>query len=94
MANSENLTAFYKRIAYPEGVNLPTDTPHINVFERASCKGGHPYSRRDYYKVTLITGTGRLEYADKSILIDRPALMFTTPLVPYHWENISEQQGG
>ena len=53
-----------------------------------------PYNRRDFYKITLMFGSSRLEYADKAIFIDKPALLFTTPLIPYSWEPISEEQKG
>ena len=36
----------------------------------------------DFYKIILQFGTSRLEYADKVILIDQPALQFTNPLIP------------
>lgn len=53
-----------------------------------------PYIRRDFYKITLFRGCSRLHYADQGILIDRPALTFSNPLVPYSWEPISEKWTG
>lgn len=53
-----------------------------------------PYNRRDFYKITLQFGTSKLEYADKGIFIDKPALLFTNPKIPYSWEPISEEQKG
>ncbi|TLV04109.1 helix-turn-helix domain-containing protein [Dyadobacter luticola] len=45
------------------------------------------YNRRDYFKVSLILeGASELHYANRSIQIGKPALVFTTPLVPYSWE--------
>jgi AraC family transcriptional activator of pobA len=45
------------------------------------------YNRRDFYKISLITkGTSELLYANRGINIDKPALVFTNPLVPYSWE--------
>lgn len=52
------------------------------------------YGRRDYYKAALITGSSRYHYASRSVLVDRPALVFSNPLVPYSWEPVSEEQGG
>ena len=46
-----------------------------------------PYSRRDYYKISLVTGKSKLHYADRSIEIDQPALVFSNPLVPYSFES-------
>ncbi|UYQ95574.1 helix-turn-helix transcriptional regulator [Chitinophaga horti] len=67
---------------------------HINVFTRESCASVTPYSRRDYYKVSLVIGTGKLYYADKWVYIDRPAMLFSNPVVPYAWEAESEVQSG
>jgi AraC-like DNA-binding protein len=94
MEAKEDIQEFYQRIKYQPREKIRHSQPHINVFERAACKGGHPYSRRDFYKVTLVLGEGQLDYADKSIYINRPALMFTNPLIPYYWKNISEEQAG
>lgn len=44
-----------------------------------------PYNRRKYYKISLIRGRNRAEYADKTIRIEKNALLFATPKVPYHW---------
>ena len=44
-----------------------------------------PYNRRAYYKISLISGRNRAEYADKVIDIEKNALLFATPRVPYHW---------
>lgn len=53
-----------------------------------------PYSRKDFYKISLIQGQNTYHYADKSIEVERNALLFASPLVPYQWEPRSEQQGG
>jgi AraC family transcriptional regulator, transcriptional activator of pobA len=52
------------------------------------------YGRRDYYKISLVTGSGRYNYANRGVLVDRPALVFSNPLIPYSWEPVSEEQGG
>lgn len=94
MKKREDISSFYQRIQHPFMERLAPESPHINIFERASCVGVIPYSRRDYYKVTLILGKGRLEYADKSLYIDRPALMFSNPMIPYHWLPDPDEQSG
>src|ERR1700748_2447834 len=67
----------------------------VAVFERrlftARTKG---YNRRDYCKVALVLSSGRLHYATRSILIDRPTLLFSNPMIPYGWEPISSAQEG
>jgi hypothetical protein len=67
----------------------------FNVFEREAfaCQPV-PYNRRDFYKIALLFGTSRLLYADQGVAIDRPALVFSNPMVPYSWEGISPDQGG
>ena len=69
-------------------------TESFNVFARTNCYTGTTYRRRDYYKISLIIGTGRLYYADKWIEVDRPSLLFSNPGLPYGWEPISEKQEG
>jgi len=70
-------------------------TDHFTVFERkAFASKTMPYNRRDFYKISLSLGSGRLIYAHKGIDIDRPALIFSNPMIPYAWEAISAQQGG
>lgn len=45
------------------------------------------YTRRDFYKITLVSsGSSRLDFSGRSIVIDRPALVFTNPLLPYSWQ--------
>ena len=50
--------------------------------------------RRDFYKISLIKGTGRLYYADRGIEVNANALLFSNPVVPYAWEATSSQQEG
>lgn len=65
---------------------------HFNVFQRWNCSG--VYTRRDYYKIVFVIGTGILHYGDERIEIDRPAVFFTNPIVPSLWEHVSEKQEG
>jgi AraC family transcriptional activator of pobA len=44
-----------------------------------------PYDRRAYYKISLVRGRSRVEYANKVIELAGGALLFATPQVPYHW---------
>jgi AraC family transcriptional activator of pobA len=80
---------------FPKG--LHKDIGHFNVFdiaqtiEKVKITSEMPYNRRKYYKISLIRGRNRAEYADKTILIRQNALLFATPKVPYHW--IPEDSG-
>jgi AraC family transcriptional regulator, transcriptional activator of pobA len=46
-----------------------------------------PYSRRDYYKIWLTVGKGRIHYATRSIELTQPTLIFSNPRVPYSYES-------
>ncbi|MBX0290997.1 helix-turn-helix domain-containing protein [Hymenobacter sp. HSC-4F20] len=43
----------------------------------------HDYRRRDFYKVALVTSPCTVHYADRSIPISEPSLMFANPHIPY-----------
>lgn len=89
---------FYKQITrsdvelsslLPGGLNK--EIGHFNVFDiedlmkRMADKPQMPYNRRAYYKISIITGRNRAEYADKVIEIGKNALLFASPKIPYHW---------
>jgi len=95
MQKIETIQDFYRTLPENRQLFLPIETSavgHFNVFPRWRCSGA--YLRRDFYKVVLVVGTGILYYADKKFVIDRPALFFTNPLVPYSWQPVSDQQDG
>jgi AraC family transcriptional regulator, transcriptional activator of pobA len=77
-----------------ENHHSPQSSKHFNVFRTEEyCVKPTPYSRRDFYKINLVLGKGRLIYADKGIDIDRPALIFFNPLIPYAWDTGTVYQG-
>lgn len=97
MNQIESIQEFYHRVPQANATGLSMHNAglgHFNVFTRASCFQKTPYIRRDFYKVSLIIGTGKLYYADKWIAIDRPALLFSNPLIPYSWDATSDEQEG
>lgn len=98
MNTSESIQEFYNRVpgANPMGLALNNaGAGHFNVYPRGIFSTAvAPYSRRDFYKISLIIGTGKINYANKWILIDRPALIFSNPMVPYSWEAESASQTG
>lgn len=97
MATSENIIDFYQRVFresnYPIG-SSPEQISHFNVFSREHCPLKSPYNRKDYFKISLMIGQGQLHYGDQWIPIDRPALVFSSPLVPYSWETDNPDQKG
>jgi len=50
------------------------------------------YSRRDFYKICLVTSRARIHYADRSIELDGTFLFFGNPLIPYSTEVLSDHQ--
>jgi AraC family transcriptional regulator, transcriptional activator of pobA len=97
----KTLSAFYKSIdaSIPTGIDKAIG--HFNVFKidefiagiRAQ-KGVMPYNRRNYYKISLINGRNHVEYADKVINIEKSALLFGTPRIPYHYVPQDDNQMG
>src|SRR5690349_7159406 len=98
MPAAETLEDFYKKKFNWLPANLKQDIGHFNVFDLTNCVGpnGEPpkYSRRDYYKVTLIRGHALYHYAEKSIEIDGTTLIFFNPQVPYTWQPLSDGTTG
>ena len=82
----------------PQGISK--EIGHFNVFdleavlERNKAKPYMPYNKRAYFKISLISGQNRAEYADKVIEIEQSALLFATPKVPYHWVPLDTNQSG
>jgi len=82
----------------PEGISK--NIGHFNVFNVGETlallreKPTMPYNRRLFYKISFIKGRNRAEYADKEIEIDKYALLFATPRVPYNWIPMDENQDG
>lgn len=90
----ETLEDFYRRTRLSEPGTFTRNQGHFNVFSRETCRGNGVYSRRDFYKISFVIGTGVLYYADKAIEIGAPALVFSNPLIPSAWEAVSEEQEG
>ena len=89
------------RKADPNSAEAANQLPAIvasgqfNVYRREQFNARKlTFGRRDYYKISLLTGTSRYNYASRGVLIDRPALVFSNPMIPYSWEQVSQAQGG
>jgi AraC family transcriptional regulator, transcriptional activator of pobA len=52
------------------------------------------YSRRDFYKICIVTGKNLIQYADREIEIDGTFLFFGNPHIPYSSQVLSEKQTG
>lgn len=51
------------------------------------------FSDRKYYSIGLQLKTGRFYYGDKCILVNRPAILLSSPLSPYAWETEKNGDG-
>ena len=105
---TQSLESFYEEAAGFTGKEVAKLLPpgitkeigHFNVFDVAETiqkvkrQNEMPYNRRAYYKISLIRGRNRAEYADKVIQVEKNALLFGTPKVPYHWIPQDENQAG
>ncbi|MEJ7658568.1 MAG: hypothetical protein WKG07_02510 [Hymenobacter sp.] len=59
----------------------------FNVADLAPYTGAQPmlFDRRLFYKISLCTSPGRLEYGDRTLDTGQQALFLATPRVPYRW---------
>ncbi|MDR3715348.1 MAG: hypothetical protein P4L51_21285 [Puia sp.] len=84
---------FYKEVSMlfdgnsiqPLSDRIPKDIGHFNIFDITDLVKGYkgtsqtPYNRRACYKISMIRGRNRVEYADEVIHIENSALLFGTP---------------
>ena len=98
MDKAQSIEAFYQSKLNWIPDNLRKEMGHFNVFQLDDFVGCHakpiPYSRKDFYKISLIEGRNNIYYADKTVVIDEFALLFANPQVPYNWESLDETQSG
>jgi len=97
---SVSLEDFYKETAALVPADINKEIGHFNIFKiddfTASLKKGStmPYNRRAYYKISIISGRNKAQYADKEIDIEKNALLFATPKIPYHYVPQDDNQFG
>ncbi|WP_281238468.1 helix-turn-helix domain-containing protein [Flavobacterium praedii] len=105
---SKSIEEFYQDIVRDSDIKpsslLPSgiqkEIGHFNVFniqelfEKMKQKPVMPYDRRAYFKISLIQGKNRVEYADRVIDIEENALLFATPKIPYHYVPQDTKQAG
>lgn len=98
MDKIETIEDFYKRKFEWMPGKIRKEIGHFNVFPLGPFVGegakAIPYRRRDYYKVMLVIGGGEVHYADKVIQVEKHALSFSNPLIPYKWEKRDLISGG
>ena len=93
-----SLSDFYRETSGLIPDNINKEIGHFNVFRIADVYASKnvtmPYNRRAYYKISLINGKNRAEYADKVIDIEKNALLFATPKIPYNYTPLDDDQSG
>jgi AraC family transcriptional activator of pobA len=108
MQHASSLRDFYREHGFVDENELQAILPgtiskemgHFNVFSTAKMHKQlketktMPYNRRMYYKISLINGHNRAEYADKVIDIKKHGLLFASPKVPYNYVPQNEKQSG
>lgn len=98
MNKIESIEEFYKRKVSWVPDNLRHEIGHFNVFKVVPIGEGSakpvPYKRRDFFKITLVVGNNKILYADKIIEVQKQALVFSNPHIPYKWEHIEKIESG
>ncbi|SFD88678.1 Helix-turn-helix domain-containing protein [Chitinophaga sp. CF118] len=93
-----SLKDFYDATASLIPENINKEIGHFNIFRIADIFASKntvmPYNRRAYYKISLINGKNRSEYADKVVNIEKKALLFATPKIPYNYMPQDDEQSG
>lgn len=98
MEKTQSIEEFYSVKLNWVPDNIRKEIGHFNVFKLDDFAGTHPkpvpYSRKDYYKISLIIGKNKIYYADKEIEIKKQALLFANPQIPYNWVSLDDDQSG
>jgi len=99
MSNFLSLNKLYAQLPGNQFTEDSVGMGHFNIIKVEDLiiegKAKHTsYSRRSFFKVSLIEGDCVIHYADRSIAVNGHALVFTNPIVPYKWEIVSKKQHG
>jgi len=98
MSKVETLQEFYKRKFDWLPDNFRNEIGHFNVFKLDPFVGKNakpvPYQRRDYFKIMLVLGNSKVHFADKIIEVQKQALSFSNPQIPYKWEHTDNIRSG
>jgi AraC family transcriptional regulator, transcriptional activator of pobA len=98
MRNIETIEEFYQRKFGGVPANIHNEIGHFNVFQHEPVEPGKPnpipYKRRDFYKIMLVVGNIKMNYADRVVTVNRQALFFSNPQIPYNCENFERIEDG
>ncbi|UII26992.1 helix-turn-helix transcriptional regulator [Fulvivirga maritima] len=87
---------FYRK---KHGLDSETPIPKLQPFNiyrlnEAGKDKPMPYSRKDYYKISLISGKNKVHFADKVLEVEDNMLLFANPQIPYNWDPLSDDKHG
>lgn len=98
MGKVETIEEFYRRKFDWIPDNLRKEIGHFNIFKLEPFVNGKlqpvPYKRRDFYKIMLVIGNSHVHYADKVFEVQKQALSFSNPQIPYKWEHLDTIRSG
>ena len=98
MEQTLSLEDFYKKKLNWMPDNLKKEIGHFNVFKLDEFSGKDakpiPYNRKAYYKISMIIGQARVNFADKELQIEKRGLLFANPQIPYNWEPLGSSLSG
>jgi AraC-like DNA-binding protein len=98
MTEVQTIEDFYRTKVNWMPDNLKKEIGHFNVFHLRDFVGPHaqaaPYSRKSYFKISLMIGRNKYYYADKTVEVEKNALLFANSQIPYHWEPLDDNQEG
>ena len=97
MEKAQTIEEFYQSKLNWMPDNLQKEMGHFNVFRMEDFVGYHakplPYSRKDFYKISLFIGKCKIHYADKLMEIEEQGMIFANPHIPYNWEYEGDPAG-
>jgi len=98
MRKIETIEEFYTKKFGGIPENIRKEIGHFNVFKLEPFVGDYakpvPYSRRDFFKIMLVKGNYKMHYADGIAEIQKQALVFSNPQIPYSCEYTDRITGG
>ena len=77
----------------PSDFNKELKLKGFKAYQVDSNSGGHSYNRKDFYKISLNTGSYLFHYADRSFETQETILFFGNPRIPYSCEVIWQTDG-
>ena len=98
MDKIETIEEFYKTKFDWMPDNIKNEIGHFNIFKLEPFVGDKaqpvPYKRRDFFKIMLVIGNSKVHFADKVVEVQKQALSFSNPMIPYKWEHLDTVRDG